>query len=64
MVTTSMAGGVTMSKSVGRSRFGPEQETLAKQAAGPDLGLDDAVALDLGRADAAESDPSWVGRAL
>jgi hypothetical protein len=44
-VTTSTAGGVTMSKSVGRSRSGPE--VIRNDATGLDLGR--VIAVGLGR---------------
>jgi hypothetical protein len=46
-VTTSTAGGVTMSKSVGQSRSGPK--VIRNDATGLDLGRVVAVGPDLGR---------------
>jgi hypothetical protein len=53
-----------MSKSVGQSKFGTEQEIRAEQTTGPDLGQDDAVTPDLGQASAAKSDPGRADGAL
>jgi hypothetical protein len=53
-----------MSKSVGQSKFGTEQEIRAEQTTGPDLGQDDAVTPNLGQASAAESDPGRADGAL
>jgi hypothetical protein len=50
-VTMLMTGGVTISKSVGRSRSGLEEEIRADRAARPDLDQDDVVRMDLGRAE-------------
>jgi hypothetical protein len=58
MVTTSMAGGVAMSKSVGQSRSGPKLVIQTPSVpSGPDLGRGEATRLDQGWARTAGSDP-------
>jgi hypothetical protein len=50
-----------MSKSAGRSRSGPEQEIWAERAVVLNLGQDDALGPDLGRAGATELDLGQAG---